>query len=125
MTTIRDAGTVFLDDPHGVACPTCGARALEACRWRTPYHEMTVHARRQDRWFRLVAPVIRAQEWADYPEDETLDALADRRALMRRRYCQQRQITGFLLRMHDLTPALLDCVPCGEQRDKEGNDNAN
>lgn len=123
MTGYQDLSAVFVADPHGVPCSTCGARPLEACRWRPSSHrgELIVHPRRTTAWFRRVAPQLATQEHEPFPEVETLDALESRRSVMRQRHCLQRRLTDHLLRRFDLEPALVDCVPCGaEERKNNG-----
>lgn len=116
MIAYQEREAVFLADPHGVPCSTCGARPMEACRWRpgTRRGELVVHGRRTSAWFRRVEPQLAAAEHEPFPADETLDALAFRRGVMRRRHCLQRRITDHLLRRFDLKPALIDCVPCAD-----------
>lgn len=113
MTGYRDLSAVYLADPHGVPCSTCGARPLEACRWSPGSRRgLVVHSRRTTSWFRRVVPQLIANEHEPFPAVETLDALSVRRSVMRHRHCLQRRITDHLLRRFDLEAALIDCVPC-------------
>ncbi|MDH5134615.1 MULTISPECIES: hypothetical protein [unclassified Microbacterium] len=120
MIAYQEREAVFLADPHGVPCSTCGVRPLEACRWRPLDRrgELVVHGRRTSAWLRRVAPQLTAQEYEPFPAVETLEALAVRRSVMRRRHCLQRRITDHLLRRFGLEAALVECVPCGA--DPEG-----
>lgn len=116
MNAYQAREAVFLADPHGVPCSTCGARPMEACRWRPGDRrvELVVHGRRTTAFLRRVAPALTAAEFEPFPVVETLDALAFRRGVMRRRHCLQRRITDHLLRRFALEPALVDCVPCAD-----------
>lgn len=119
MIAYQEREAVFLADPHGVPCSTCGARPLEACQWRPSDRrgELVVHGRRTTAWLRRVAPALVAREREPFPAVETLDALESRRGVMRRRHCLNRIITDHLLRRFNLEAALVDCVPCGAEEE--------
>lgn len=123
MTGYQALPAVYLADPHGVPCSTCGARPLEACRWRPGSRrgELVVHPRRTTAWSRRVAPQLVAAEHEPFPAVETLDALDARRGVMRHRHCMQRRITDHLLRRFALEAALIDCVPCGATEEGKNN----
>lgn len=120
MIAYQDLSAVYLADPHGVLCSTCGARPMEACRWRPGSRrgELVVHPRRTTAWFRHVAPQLVAAEHEPFPAVETLESLDARRDVMRRRHCLHRTITDHLLGRFGLQPALVDCVPCGAEEEK-------
>lgn len=104
---------VVLADPHGVPCPTCGARPLHPCVFLSrPKGDLVVHGRRTNAWFAEVVPVLAEREWVPFPEVETVAALEARRAAMRARHCVARRVTAYLLARHGLRSAVLDCVPC-------------
>lgn len=102
------------DDPHAIPCPSCAAGRMEACVWRRKPRRMTVHAARSDLWMRTVRAQNDLAEWVEYPDLETPDALAARRATMHTRYCTRARVTRFILRRAGLQPAVVDCVRCDE-----------
>lgn len=107
------------NDPQAVPCPSCGAGRLQPCTWARKPRRATVHAARSDRWLRTVERQNAAARWIDYPADETPQALAARRGAMHARWCAERRVTEFVLRLHRLERAVEDltlCEPCEAER---------
>ncbi|MGB4779783.1 zinc finger domain-containing protein [Microbacterium sp.] len=102
------------NDPHVVACPSCGARRMEPCTWKRRPRGLTVHARRSALWLRTVERENALARWVEFPDDNTPEALAERRAEMWRRWCHEVDLTETLLRMHRLDRAVLDLTSCPE-----------